>query len=107
MIGYLEIEAGGDRRLLPLREDVIHIGRGLSAEVRLDDATVSRKHAVIVRRDDAVVILDDRSMNGVWVDGERVTEAPLSDGSVIMLGRVSLRFRAAVPEELSPEAAAA
>ncbi len=98
MTGYLEIESGGDRRMFPLRDDVTHVGRGLSADVRLDDATVSRKHAVIVRRDDALVILDDRSMNGVWVDGERVSEARLHDGAEITLGRVALRFRAAVPE---------
>ncbi len=106
MIGYLEIETGSDRRVFPLSDDVTHVGRGLSAELRLDDATVSRKHAVIVRRDDAVVILDDRSMNGVWVDGERVTEAPLSDGAEILLGRVALRFRAAVPETAAEAAAA-
>ena len=98
MIGYLEIDTGAERRVVALREEVVHIGRGLSAEIRLDDATVSRKHAVIVRRDDGVVILDDRSMNGVWVNGERVTEAPLSDGDEIKLGRVPLLFRAAVPE---------
>jgi pSer/pThr/pTyr-binding forkhead associated (FHA) protein len=98
MIGYLEIDTGAQRRVVPLREDVIHLGRGLSADVRLDDATVSRKHAVIVRRDDVAVILDDRSMNGVWVNGERVTEAPLDDGDEIKLGRVPLLFRAAVPE---------
>ena len=98
MTGYLEIESGAERRVFPLREDVIHVGRGLSAEVRLDDATVSRKHAVIVRRGDDVVILDDRSMNGTWVNGERVTEAPLHDGDAIALGRVGLRFVAAVPQ---------
>ena len=98
MTGYLEIETGTDRRVFPLRDDVIHIGRGLSAELRLDDATVSRKHAVIVRRTDGVVILDDRSMNGVLVNGERITEASLSDGDEILLGRIGLRFRAAVPE---------
>ena len=98
MTGYLEIETGAQRRVVPLRDDVIHVGRGLSADVRLDDATVSRKHAVIVRRDDGVVVLDDRSMNGVWVNGERVTEAPLQDGDEILLGRIALCFRAAVPE---------
>jgi pSer/pThr/pTyr-binding forkhead associated (FHA) protein len=98
MIGYLEIDSGAQRRVVPLREDVIHLGRGLSADVRLDDSTVSRKHAVIVRRDEKVVILDDRSMNGVWVNGERVSEATLGDGDEIKLGRVPLLFRAAVPE---------
>lgn len=98
MIGYLEIDTGDDRRVVPLREDVVHLGRGLTADVRLDDATVSRKHAVIVRRDDTVVILDDRSMNGVWVNGERVQEATLGDGDEITFGRVRLHFRATVPE---------
>ena len=98
MIGYLEIDTGAERRVVALREDVIHIGRGLAADVRLDDATVSRKHAVIVRRGDELVILDDRSMNGVWLNGERVTEATLHDGDQIRLGRVPLLFRAAVPE---------
>jgi pSer/pThr/pTyr-binding forkhead associated (FHA) protein len=98
MTGYLEIETGGDRRVVPLLGEVTHLGRGLSADVRLDDATVSRKHAVIVRRGEDVVILDDRSMNGVWVNGTRVQESALGDGDEIMLGRVPLLFRAAVPE---------
>ena len=99
MTGYIEIETGSpDRRLVPLADEVTHLGRGLSADVRLDDATVSRKHAVIVRRDEEVVILDDRSMNGVWVNGDRVTERALTDGDEIRLGRVALRYMAAVPE---------
>ncbi|HEV2812704.1 MAG TPA: FHA domain-containing protein [Solirubrobacteraceae bacterium] len=98
MTGYLEIETGGDRRVVPLPGEVTHLGRGLSADVRLDDATVSRKHAVIVRRDEAVVILDDRSMNGVWVNGTRVTEAALADGDEILLGRVPLKFVASAPQ---------
>ena len=97
MTGYLHIESGGDRRVIPLEGEVTHIGRGLSADVRLDDATVSRKHAMILRRGDDVVILDDRSMNGVWVNGERITEAVLADGDEIVLGRVPLRFAVAAP----------
>ena len=98
MTGHLQIETGDEHRAFPLAGEVTHIGRGLSADVRLDDATVSRKHAVIVRRGDDVVILDDRSMNGVWVNGERVTEAMLADGDDIRLGRVPLRFVASAPQ---------
>ncbi len=98
MTGYLHIETGDDRRVISLDGEVTHIGRGLSADVRLDDATVSRKHAVIVRRGSDVVILDDRSMNGVWVNGERTTEAVLADGDEIVLGRAALRFTAAAPQ---------
>jgi pSer/pThr/pTyr-binding forkhead associated (FHA) protein len=98
MTGYLEIESGAERRVVPLSDEVTRIGRGLTADVRIDDATVSRKHARIVRRGDEVVILDDRSMNGTWVNGERVKEAALADGDDIVLGRVPLRFLAAAPE---------
>ena len=92
MTGYLEIETGGDRRLVPLPGEVTHLGRGLSADVRLDDATVSRKHAVVVHRGEEVVILDNRSMNGVFVNGERVVSHTLSDGDEIVIGRYRLRF---------------
>ena len=48
------------------------IGRSLAADVRFDDPTVSRRHALIVRQADGVRVLDDRSLNGVFVNGERV-----------------------------------
>ena len=48
------------------------IGRTLAADVRFDDPTVSRRHALIVRQADGVRVLDDRSLNGVFVNGERV-----------------------------------
>ena len=98
MTGYLEIESGADRRMVPLPAEVTHLGRGISADVRLDDATVSRRHAVIVRDEAGVRILDDRSMNGVWVNGERVTEAVLGDGDQILLGRVPLTYVASAPQ---------
>ena len=46
------------------------IGRSLAADVRFDDATVSRRHALIVNQADGVRVLDDRSLNGVYVNGE-------------------------------------
>jgi len=60
--------------------------------VRFDDPTVSRRHALIVRAPDRVRVLDDRSMNGVFVNGERVEWSTLQDGDEIMVGRHSLRF---------------
>ena len=48
------------------------IGRSLAADVRFDDPTVSRRHALIVRQPDGVRLLDDRSLNGVFVNGARV-----------------------------------
>ena len=68
------------------------IGRSLAADVRFDDPTVSRRHALIVRQPDGVRVLDDRSLNGVFVNGERVEWSVLGDGDEILVGRHSLRF---------------
>jgi predicted component of type VI protein secretion system len=76
-----------------LAGDVTHIGRGMIADVRLDDHTVSARHAIVVLRADRLRILDDRSTNGTVVNGRRVDEAELHDGDVIVLGRVVLTYR--------------
>jgi hypothetical protein len=69
---YLVFEEGGDTRVVALDRDWTRIGRSLAAEVRLDDPTISRRHALIVRGPDGLRVLDDRSLNGVFVNGERV-----------------------------------
>jgi pSer/pThr/pTyr-binding forkhead associated (FHA) protein len=89
---YLAIEDGDITRLVPLRAAITHLGRGFSADVRLEDQSVSRRHAVVVERRDGAHILDDRSANGTFVNGMRVFEAPLRDRDVIQLGRVRLVF---------------
>ena len=68
------------------------IGRCLAADVRFDDPTVSRRHALIVSQADGVRVLDDRSLNGVFVNGERVEWRPLTDGDEIIVGRHRLHF---------------
>ena len=89
---YIQIQ-GPDRTLLiPLSGEVTHIGRGLAAGLRLDDASVSRRHAILVPRRYGARILDDRSANGTFVNGRRVQQAELQGGDVIVLGRVVLRF---------------
>jgi pSer/pThr/pTyr-binding forkhead associated (FHA) protein len=60
--------------------------------VRFDDPTVSRRHALIVRQADGVRVLDDRSLNGVFVNGERIVSRLLADGDEIVIGRYRLRF---------------
>lgn len=76
-----------------LKADVTHVGRGITADVRLDDHTVSARHAIVVARGDRLRILDDRSTNGTVVNGRRVDEAELRDGDVVVLGRVVLTYR--------------
>ena len=76
-----------------LHAEVTHIGRGITADVRLDDHTVSARHAIVVARGGRLRILDDRSTNGTVVNGRRVDEADLRDGDVVVLGRVVLTYR--------------
>jgi predicted nucleic acid-binding Zn-ribbon protein len=59
---------------------------------RIDDPTVSRRHALIVRQPDGLRVLDDRSLNGVFVNGERVEWSTLADGDEIVIGRHRLYF---------------
>jgi len=89
---YLAIEDAGEVVLMPLRSELVRVGRSPANEIVLDDSSVSRRHALITRRGEAMVILDDRSLNGIRVNGERVAEAALRDGDMILLGHVTLRY---------------
>ena len=90
---YIAYESPGDRvEVVPLNADWTRIGRSLAADIRFDDPTVSRRHALIVRQPDGVRVLDDRSLNGVFVNGERVEWSQLADGDEILVGCHSLRF---------------
>ena len=89
---YLAYEESGRNVLSPLNQEWTRIGRSLAADVRFDDATVSRRHALVVSQAEGVRVLDDRSLNGVYVNGDRVDWAPLSDGDEIAIGRHSIFF---------------
>ena len=89
---YVEVQ-GPDRALaISLGSEVMHIGRGLAADLRIDERSVSRKHAILVPRPNGARILDDRSSNGTFVNGRRVQQADLRNGDVILVGRVLLRY---------------
>ncbi len=89
---YLAYEDAGRPIVVPVAREWTRIGRSLAADVRFDDPTVSRRHALIVRQADGVRVLDDRSLNGVFVNGERVEWRSLRDGDEIVVGRYRLRF---------------
>jgi len=78
-------------RLFRLDQPVTRIGRAIDCEVRIDDVGVSRNHAVIERRDRRLVVVDQGSRNGTYVDGVRVTEMALEDGHRIQLSGVILK----------------
>ena len=99
--------ADGDQvRIVALDREWTRVGRSLAADVRFDDPTVSRRHALIVRQADGVRVLDDRSLNGVFVNGERAVSQTLQDGDEVVIGRYRLRyFDRAITAAQSPAAA--
>jgi hypothetical protein len=67
------------------------IGRSPNADLRLDDPSVSRRHALVVAEPEKPLrVLDDRSLNGVFLNGETVEFAPLRDGDELAIGHYSL-----------------
>jgi pSer/pThr/pTyr-binding forkhead associated (FHA) protein/DNA-directed RNA polymerase subunit RPC12/RpoP len=89
---YVLYEEDGETKTVALTREWTRIGRSLVADVRFDDPTVSRRHALVVRQADGVRVLDDRSLNGVFVNGERVEWRALSDGDEILVGRYRLTY---------------
>ena len=89
---YLAFEEGGRTTVVAIVRQWTRVGRSLAADVRFDDPTVSRRHALIVRQPDGVRVLDDRSLNGVFVNGSRVEWSPLADGDEIVVGRYRMHY---------------
>jgi pSer/pThr/pTyr-binding forkhead associated (FHA) protein len=87
---YLAYDDGERVRIVPLQDGWTRLGRSLAAHIRFDDPTVSRRHALVHREGDAIRVLDDRSLNGVWVNGERVDWHELDDDDELMIGRFRL-----------------
>ena len=94
---YLAYEDGDRTVLVALQREWTRVGRSLAADVRFDDPTVSRRHALIVRQADGVRVLDDRSLNGVFVNGKRVEWSALADGDEIVVGRYCLHYLESAP----------
>jgi predicted RNA-binding Zn-ribbon protein involved in translation (DUF1610 family) len=89
---YLCYRSDGSVVAVPLQREWTRIGRSLAADIRFDDPTVSRRHALIVRQPDGLRVLDDRSLNGVFVNGERVEWSTLADSDEVVIGRHHLHF---------------
>jgi hypothetical protein len=89
---YLALDGGETSLLVPLKCGVTHVGRGLSADIRIDEQRVSRRHALIIRGGQGVFLLDDRSAAGTFVNGRRVDHAELHDNDTIAIGPVTFRY---------------
>jgi FHA domain/Zinc-ribbon containing domain len=89
---YLAYAVDDHVRVLSLQEGWTRIGRSLAAHVRFDDPTVSRRHALLHCDEHGARILDDRSLNGVFLNGERIDWHEVENGDEIVIGRFRLYF---------------
>lgn len=85
------------------------LGRDLSCDVRLDGRKVSRRHLRIENRSDSIVLIDNGSHNGTFVNGQRVNEVSLSQGDVVQAGEWEgkVELRAAQRAMSNPQTRAA
>ena len=78
-------------RVFQIEEGWTRIGRSVAADIRLDHPSVSRRHALIISEPDTMLrVLDDRSLNGVLVNGEEIEWGKLEDGDELQIGRYQL-----------------
>jgi pSer/pThr/pTyr-binding forkhead associated (FHA) protein len=92
-----------DARLLRLLPGIYRVGRGDDCDVVLDDVSVSRQHARLVVGLDGASVEDLESVNGVYLNGARVTSAaPLKDGDVLIIGNRELGIQIIPHSTLPP-----
>ena len=100
---FLRAEEGG--KVFPLRDDVTTVGRGRGVDIRLDDPSVSRLHAELVRRGPYVYVVDlGLSRNGTRVNGRPVARRVLDEGDVLSFGAARCRIGGIPAEEITAEA---
>jgi pSer/pThr/pTyr-binding forkhead associated (FHA) protein len=104
---YVAYEQDGRQVVVPIAREWTRVGRSLAADIRFDDATVSRRHALIASEENGVRVLDDRSLNGISVNGRRVEWSPLADGDELSIGRHLLYFLDTVSEPAQAQPAPA
>ena len=92
-VGFLVVKRGpnvGSR--FALDADVIQAGRHPDSHIFLDDITVSRRHVEIRREGVGYVVHDAGSLNGTYLNRERVDAAPLQNGDELQIGTFKLVF---------------
>jgi len=90
------VVTGPPERVVPLDREVVVVGRGVEADLRLSDTGVSRSHAELrTAASGAVRVVDLGSTNGTLVNGQRVDDAVLVDGDRLVIGATAMVFRTA------------
>jgi pSer/pThr/pTyr-binding forkhead associated (FHA) protein len=92
----LVVRAGGGRvgESFPVEGERLSIGRRPDSEVFLDDITVSRDHALLIRRGDDWYLDDMGSLNGTYVNRSRIESQRLEEGDEVQIGKYKLTFHA-------------
>jgi len=92
----LVVRSGGGRagEHFAITADSVSIGRSPSAGIMLDDVTVSREHARILRKPDGLYIEDLQSLNGTYVNRRRIESHHLGEGDELQIGKFKLTFLA-------------
>jgi hypothetical protein len=90
----LVIRSGGGRsgEVFNVSGEKMTIGRSPDAEIFLDDVTVSRNHALLVRRRDGLYIDDLGSLNGTYVNRRRIESHLLANGDELQVGKYKLTY---------------
>ena len=100
---FLRIEDSGE--VISLRGEVTTVGRGRGVDIRLEDPSVSRLHAELVRRGPYVYVVDlGLSRNGTRVNGRPVARRVLDEGDVLSFGAARCRIGGIPREDLAEEA---
>ncbi len=94
-VGILVVKRGPNAgSKFVLESDVTHAGRHPDSQIFLDDITVSRRHAEFVRQGRSYLVRDVGSLNGTYLNRERIEEALLSNGDEVQIGKFKLVFLA-------------
>ncbi len=92
-IGVLIVRSGAEAgERFALDTDVTRLGRHPESEILLDDITVSRRHAEVHRTADGYMVADSGSLNGTYVNQERVERTQLRHGDELQVGKFRLVF---------------
>ena len=87
-----QVEGTAGRRMHDINEEIVTVGRGQDSSIFLDDVTVSRRHAEVVRGERGFLIRDAGSLNGTYVNRVRVDSVDLRNGDEIQIGKYRFKF---------------